>query len=115
VIWKKNYHNWGLQHFTDKSKTVEKRTNMSKMQIKNKIIVTAIFLIIISSNIQPIFAEIFFPTTNFRLQSTPIYCVVIPNDPISEEQKMQWVNLVKDAALDWEKKLKEKELINNNL
>ncbi len=115
MIWKKNYRNWRLQHFTDKSKTAEKGVDMSKTQIKNQIIVTVIFLIIISSNIQPIFAEIFFPTTNFRLQSTPTYCVVIPNDPISEEQKMQWVNLVKDAALDWEKKLKEKELVNNNL
>ncbi len=83
--------------------------------MQKKIIIISIFLIIIGSNIQPIFAEIFFPTTNFRLQGPPIYCVVIPNDPISEQQKNQWVNLAKNAVFDWEEKLKEKETSNDNL
>ena len=83
--------------------------------MQNKIIVLMICLIIISSNIQPIFAEIFFPTTNFRLQSTPTYCVVLPNDPISEQQKNQWADLAKNAVLEWEEKLKESEEINDNL
>ena len=74
-----------------------------------------ICLIIISSNIQPIFAEIFFPTTNFRLYYIPTYCVVIPNESISEQQKNQWVNLAESAVLDWEEKLKDREEINDNL
>mgnify|MGYP003980827627 FL=1 len=83
--------------------------------MKNKIIVAAIFLIIISSNIQPVFAEIFFPTTNFRLQGPPTYCIVLPDESISEQQKMQWANLVEDNVLDWEEKLKQKENINDEL
>jgi len=83
--------------------------------MKNKIIVAAIFLIIISSNIQPVFAEIFFPTTNFRLQGPPTYCIVLPDESISEQQKMQWANLVEDNVLDWEEKLKQKEDINDEL
>ena len=83
--------------------------------MQNKIIVLIICIIIISSNIQPIFAEIFFPTTNFRLQGPPTYCVVIPNDPISEQQKNQWVNLAESVVLEWEEKLKDREEINDNL
>ncbi len=83
--------------------------------IQNKIIILMICLIIISSNIQPIFAEIFFPTTNFKLYYIPTYCVVIPNDPISEQQKNQWVNLAENFVLAWEEKLKDKEEINDNL
>jgi hypothetical protein len=83
--------------------------------MQNKIIVIMICLIIISSNIQPVFAEIFFPSTNFRLYSIPTYCVVIPNDPISEQQKNQWVSLGESAVLAWEEKLKDAEEINDNL
>ena len=71
--------------------------------------------IIISSNIQPIFAEIFFPSTNFRLYNVPTYCVVIPNDAISEQQKNQWTSLAENAVLAWEEKLKNVEEINDNL
>ena len=74
-----------------------------------------ICLIIISSNIQPIFAEIFFPSTNFRLYNVPTYCVVIPNDAISEQQKNQWTSLAENAVLAWEEKLKNAEEINDNL
>ena len=76
--------------------------------MQNKIIVIMICLIIISSNIQPIFAEIFFPTTNFRLYYIPTYCVVIPNESISGQQKNQWVNLAESAVLEWEEKLRER-------
>ena len=83
--------------------------------MKNKVIVIGICLIIITSNIQPIFAEIFFPTTNFRLQGPPTYCIVIPDDNISEQQKTQWANLVKNTILTWEEKLKTAETVNDNL
>jgi len=81
----------------------------------SKIITIVVCLVILSSNIQPIFAEIFFPTTNFRLQVPPIYCIIIPNDPISELQKNQWTSLAENAVLKWEEKLKEKEENNDEL
>jgi hypothetical protein len=83
--------------------------------MQNKIIVIMVCAIIISSNIQPIFAEIFFPSTNFRLYNIPTYCVVIPNDAISEQQKNQWASLGESAVLAWEEKLKNAEEINDNL
>ena len=83
--------------------------------MKNKIIIAVIFTIILSVNMQPVFAEIFFPTTNFRLQGPPTYCIVLPSESIPERQKMQWANLVEDTILGWEEKLKEKETINDEL
>jgi len=70
-------------------------------------------IFILSSNLQPVFAEIFFPSTNFRLKEIPTFCILKANyDNISDDIKTKWANLAKDAVIDWEKNLKDAETEN---
>jgi len=70
-------------------------------------------IFILSSNLQPIFAEIFFPSTNFRLKGISTFCILTANtDDVSDEIKTKWANLAKDAVIDWEKNLKDAETEN---
>ncbi len=71
-------------------------------------------IFILSSNLQPVFAEIFFPSTNFRLKGIPTFCILEANyDNIPDEIKTKWANIAKDAVIDWEKNLKDTETENN--
>ncbi len=70
----------------------------------------AISILVISVNFQSIYAEIFYPTTNVRLNGPSTYCVITSIGEDSPEKSLQWIKLAKDAVLDWETNLKEAEL-----
>jgi len=77
------------------------------------IIFSIIISLVLINNFQDVSAaKIFYPTTNYRLDGTPTYCIITPDDA-PEDKKEQWVNNAKDAVLEWELKLKETESVNN--
>ena len=84
--------------------------NMNK-----KAIILAISILVISSNFQAVSAEIFFPSTNVRLEGATQYCIIAPTDEISQDKNSEWVELVEDAVLDWEQNLKNAEFENDSL
>jgi len=72
-------------------------------------------MVVISSNFQEISAAtIFYPITNYRLDGIPTYCIITP-DGVPENKKEQWVNIAKDAVLEWESKLKDAESENKSV
>jgi len=72
-------------------------------------------MVVISSNFQEISAaQIFYPITNYRLDGIPTYCIITP-DGVPENKKEQWVNIAKDAVLEWESKLKDAESENKSV
>ena len=76
------------------------------------ILFSIIISMVITSNFQDVSAEkIFYPTTNHRLDGTPTYCIITPDD-VPEDKKEQWGNIAKDVVLEWESKLKEAESVN---
>jgi hypothetical protein len=80
-----------------------------------KAIILAISVLVISSNFQAVSAEIFFPSTNVRLEGATTYCIITPTDEISENKNAEWVRLVDDAVLDWEQNLKNAEFVNDSV
>ena len=81
----------------------------------NKVFVITIFCVIFLSSSQLASAEIFYPTTSFRLKAPPTYCIITPEGDVPEDKKNQWIKLAEDAVLDWETKLKEAEPTNEEL
>ena len=75
----------------------------------NKILILAISFVVISSNFQAVSAEIFFPSTNVRLDGPSEYCIISPKDELVENKKTEWIRLTENAVLDWEENLKNKE------
>ena len=82
--------------------------------VKKGIIITIIILVI-TSNFQAVYAEIFFPSTNVRLKGPSTYCVITPTDEILQEKGIKWVKLTKDAIQDWENNLKIAEIENDSI
>ena len=66
-------------------------------------------------NYQTASAEIFYPTIHFRLNEPPVYCINFPTQSGTEELKSKWVSEAKNAISEWELKLKQAELENQNL
>ena len=83
--------------------------------MNKKAIILAISILVISSNFQAVSAEIFFPSTNVRLEGATQYCIITPTDEISQNKNSVWVELVEDAVLDWEQNLKNAEFENDSL
>jgi hypothetical protein len=93
------------------NKEIMKQTdNMNK-----KAVILAISVLVISSNFQAVSAEIFFPSTNVRLEGATTYCIITPTNEISENKNGEWVGLVDDAVLDWEQNLKNAEFANDSV
>ncbi len=78
-------------------------------------IILAVAVLVITSNLQPVFAEIFYPTTNVRLKGPSTYCIITPTNEIAENKNLIWVKLTKDSVLDWEKNLKDVEIGNDSI
>jgi len=73
-------------------------------------------IILIENSFQQASAEIFFPSTNYRLDDPPTYCIITPDDEnISDNKKEQWVSKATGAILDWETKLKSAESVNKDV
>ncbi len=82
----------------------------------NKIsIILAISVLVISSNFQAVSAEIFFPSTNVRMDGPSTYCIITITDEIVQNKNARWVGLMEDAVLDWEEKLKDAESDNDSI
>ncbi len=82
----------------------------------NKIsIILAISVLVISSNFQAVSAEIFFPSTNVRMDGPSTYCIIIITDEMVQNKNSEWVGLTEDAVLDWEKSLKDAEIENDSI
>jgi len=72
-------------------------------------------MVVVSSNFQEISAaKTFYPITNYRIDGTPTYCIITPAD-VPENKKEQWVNIAKNAVLEWESKLKDAESENKSV
>ena len=80
-----------------------------------KILFLAISIIVISGIVQPIDAEIFYPTTNVRLKGPSTYCISTEIEGISQETSSKWANLVKEAVENWEFNLKKIEEKNDEI
>jgi len=74
-----------------------------------KPIVFFLIVVIVTSNFQIVFAEVFFPATGFRAKGAPSYCIYTPSAENVSDKKTKWVNLARDAVLEWESKLKSAE------
>ncbi len=73
-------------------------------------------IVVIGNNSQQASAEIFFPSTNARLDDPPTYCIITPDDEnISDNKKEQWVSKATGAILEWETKLKAAESENKDV
>jgi hypothetical protein len=83
--------------------------------MNKKAIILGISVLMISSNFQAVSAEIFFPSTNVRLDGVSTYCIITPEDEISQEKNTEWAELAKDAVLDWEQNLKNAEFENDSM
>jgi len=83
--------------------------------MNKKTIIFAISVLVITSNFQAVSAEIFFPSTNVRLDGSTTYCIVTPTDEISQNKNTEWVRLTENAVLDWGKNLKDAEFENDSL
>ena len=81
----------------------------------NKILIFAISIVVISSNFQAVSADIFFPSTNVRIDGPSEYCIISPTDKLLENKKTEWTRLTEKAVLDWEKNLKEAESENDDI
>ncbi|MBA4461918.1 MAG: hypothetical protein H2B00_05340, partial [Nitrosopumilaceae archaeon] len=80
-----------------------------------KAIIFTIAILVITSNFQAVYAEIFFPTTNVRLDGPSTYCVITPTDEISDEKTRQWVRLTENSVQAWETSLKNAEFENDDI
>ena len=74
----------------------------------------AMFLIIIllatwGNNAQMAAAEIFYPSTNYRLKEPPTYCTVIEGIDESPSKIAEFVNVSKDAVSSWTNNLQAAE------
>ena len=74
-----------------------------------RLIVFFLIVVILSSNFQIVFAEVFFPATGFRAKGAPTYCIYTPSAENVSDKKTKWANLARDAVLEWESKLKAAE------
>jgi len=74
-----------------------------------KPIIIFLIIIIVTSNFQIVFAEVFFPATGFRAKGAPTYCINTPSAENVSDKKTEWANLARDAVLEWESKLKAAE------
>ena len=83
--------------------------------MNKKTIILAVSVLVISSNFQAVSAEIFFPSTNVRLDGSPTYCIIELTDEISQNKNTEWVRLTENAVLDWEKNLKDAEFENDSI
>ena len=83
--------------------------------MENKILILAISIVIISSNFQAASADIFFPSTNVRVDGPNEYCIISPTDELVENKKTEWIELTENAVLDWEQNLKEVESENDEI
>ena len=80
-----------------------------------KAMILVISVLVISSNFQAVSAEIFFPTTNVRLDGPNTYCIIKPLDEISQNKNSEWSDLAEKAVLDWEQNLKDAEFANDRI
>ena len=69
----------------------------------------------ISSSFPSSWAEIFFPSTNVRLDGPSSYCVITPKDKLIESKSSDWIKLVENSVLDWETNLKQTETENDSI
>ncbi len=83
--------------------------------MNKKTIILAVSVLVISSNFQAVSAEIFFPSTNVRLEGSTTYCIIELTDEISQNKNTEWVRLTENAVLDWEKNLKDAEFENDSI
>ena len=82
----------------------------------NKLIFFSIFFIISLASSQTVFADVFFPSTNFRLDGPTTYCLITPTDEgISDDVKNNWILQTEKAVSDWEVQLKQAESKNKAL
>ena len=63
----------------------------------NKILILAISVFVISSNFQAVSAEIFFPSTNVRVDGPNEYCIINPTDELVQNKSEEWTGLTKNA------------------
>lgn len=80
-----------------------------------KTIVIIFLILIFTSSFQIVSAEIFFPSTNVRLDGPSTYCISTPSDELVQGKSEEWVQLVQNSVLDWEKNLNDAELGNDNI
>lgn len=85
-----------------------------KIMVKKAIIFVITFLVI-TTNFQAVYAEIFFPTTNVRLKGPSTYCIDASSEGISNNKMQEWIGMVESAVSDWEKNLKNKEKQNDSI
>ena len=55
--------------------------------MENKILILTISIVLISFNFQAASAEIFFPSTNVRVDGPSEYCIISPQDGLVENKK----------------------------
>ena len=83
--------------------------------MNKKMLILAISVVVISSNFQAVSAEIFFPSTNVRVDGPNEYCIINPSDELVQNKSEEWTELTKNAVLDWEQNLKDAESENNEI
>lgn len=81
----------------------------------NKILIIVISIVVITSSFQAASADIFFPSTNVRVDGPIEYCIISPTDKMIENKKTEWIRLAENAVLDWEGNLKEAEYENDDI
>lgn len=79
-----------------------------------KAVIIMFSILILSSGFQAVSAEIFFPSTNVRLDGPGTYCIDAPSDELVQDKSKEWVQIVENAVLEWEKNLKEAEFENES-
>lgn len=81
--------------------------------MNNKSLVIIISVLVITSNFQAVSGEIFFPSTNVRVDGPIRYCIVIPTDDLVQNKSAEWAKLAENSVLKWEQNLKDAESEND--
>ena len=93
----------------------QQKEKIWKENMNKHTIILAISVLVISSNFQAVSAEIFFPSTNVRLEGATTYCIITPTDEISQNKNAEWIGLTENAVLDWGKNLMDAEFENDSI
>ena len=63
-----------------------------------KMIGFALFFLIITINLQAVYGEIFYPTTNVRLKGQSTYCIISNDDDTIQNKISDWKKRINEAV-----------------
>ncbi len=87
---------------------------ITKNILKNKTLIIIVSVVVITSNFQVVSGEVFFPSTNVRVDGPSRFCTIIPTDYLVQNKSVEWVKLTEKAVSEWEQKLKDAENENDD-